>query len=124
MKNALRFLIVWNELWSLPLALILWWASPWLLRLVDPTAGTYDAGIFQIILFTVIQAMVYHAVAWILIKMTFPGVYKYIDVFLERSLFNKWENKENSLTQWQKSKFSLFVFALYLLYIALVSRIV
>lgn len=124
MKKLLKFFIVWNELWTLPLALILWWVSPWLLRLIDPTAGTYDAGIFQIILFTIIQFMVYHAVVWLIIKITFPGVYKYIDNIIENVLFSKWENKENSLTQWQKSKLSLFVFALYLLCIVMVSRIV
>jgi len=124
MKKLLKFLVTWNELWSLPLAMVLWWASPWLIRFIDPTAATYDGGIFQIILFTVIQFMVYHAVAWILLKITFPGIYWHIDNMLEFNLNQKWENKQNSLTEWQKSKLSLSLFALYLLCIVVLSRVV
>lgn len=126
MKTVLKFLIVWNELWTLPLAFILWWLSPYLLHIIDPTAGTYDAGIFQVILFTIVQFMIYHALAWIFLKITFPGVYKYLDDKIESKIN---ENPgmafpDRHYTEWQKAKLSLFVFALYLLSMVMLSRIV
>ena len=126
MKPILKFLLIWNELWTLPLAFILWWMSPYLLHMVDPTAGTYDSGIFQVILFTIIQFMVYHAVAWIMLKITFPGIYRHIDEVLEKKITETpgMAYPDRHYTEWQKAKLSLFLFALYLLCIVMLSRIV
>jgi hypothetical protein len=118
MKELRKFLYQWNELVSLPIAFVLWYFSGDLLRMIDPTAATYDAGIFQIILFAVIGGLTIHAVAWLLIKITFPGVYGYLDNFLEKNLIGN--DQQFSMTRWEKSKVVLWVFTLYLfLFVAL-----
>jgi hypothetical protein len=120
MKELRKFLYQWNELVSLPIAFVLWYFSGDLLRIIDPTAATYDAGIFQIILFAVIGGLIIHAVAWLLLKITFPGVYGYLDNFLEKNLIG---NDPHSMSRWEKSKLVLWVFTLYLLLFVALARI-
>jgi hypothetical protein len=130
MKNSiLNFLKNWHELFTLPLAILIWYISPSLLRLIDPTAGVYDAGIFQNILFAVIAVMVFHFFAWIMLKMTFPGVYNYLDTLLEQNLKSFPSNpnhphQNKPLDLWQRSKLVLFLFSLYFLAFILAFRVI
>lgn len=117
MRKIVNFLLSWNELLSIPIALLLWWASPVLIRWLDPTAATYDGGIFQQIIFAVIAVLVFHGMAWLLLKITFPHVYQYMDTLLEQNLknFNSPSGAAKPMTLWEKSKLVLFLFALYFL---------
>ena len=117
MKNLIKFLKDWNELLGIPIALILWILSPWLIRIIDPTAGTYDAGIFQVILFTIIQYFIYSAVAWLSFKYTFPEAYRQLD-----NMFLLDTHSPNNLTAWQKSQLVFGFFALSFLALVLLSR--
>jgi hypothetical protein len=116
MKKILRFFARWNELISLPLAVLLWVFSPQLIRMIDPTAGVYDAGIFQIIIFTLIQFFLFTGIAWIYLKMVFPRGYEVLD-----ELFT---NPLNQLSLWQKSKLALGLFSLLLLSLVFLSRVI
>jgi hypothetical protein len=90
-----------------------------LLHWIDPTAATYDAGIFQIILFTTIQILFYNGLAWILIKLTWPGMYKFLDSSLEeKALANE------SISEWEKCKMVLWIFTIYFMAIILLSRVI
>jgi hypothetical protein len=124
MKDILRkvrkFLRDWHELITLPIAMLLWVYSPTFLRWIDPTAASYDAGIFQIILFAIIELMVFNAVVWIIIKLTFPDVYKYLDEFLEKNL--KYKSSDQQISIWEKSKLVLWLFTLYFAAIVLLAR--
>lgn len=120
LKKLFRFLLRWNELITIPIGLILWKYSGLFLRWIDPTAATYDAGIFQVILFAIITFFILSGVIWIYIKITFPKVYKYLDDVLGSNL----ESKNEKMTQWEKSKIVLWLFSLLLLVITLLARIV
>lgn len=115
-----KFLAKWSELITIPIGFLLWYLSPTFLRWLDPTAATYDAGIFQIILFAIISFFIFAGVIWIYIKVTFPKVYKYLDDVLGSNL----SNKNEKMTQWEKSKVVLWLFSLFLLAIVLLARIV
>ena len=119
-KNLLnvvfRFICKWSELVTIPIALILWWLSPLILRGLDSTAATYDAGIFQAILFAIIAFFILIGVVWIYMKISFPKVYKFLDQAFGKNLdpeqadisFSKYTN----LTLWQKSVLVLWLFSL------------
>jgi hypothetical protein len=112
-----KFLAKWNEILTIPVALILWYFSPELLRLIDPTAATFDYGIFQIILFTIIQFLIYHGVAFLLFKWSWPKMYDFLDNTLEGIV-----SGNGSITIWEKIKLVLWIFTLYLVSLVLLSR--
>lgn len=118
--KLIKFLATWSEIITIPLGIILWYFSDTFLRWLDPTAATYDAGIFQIILFSIIQFFIYSGVIWIYLKITFPDIYNYLDNVLGKNL----DIKNEKLTQWEKSKIVLWLFSLFLLTIVLLARIV
>lgn len=56
---------LFEALIGIPLALIGLWASPMLYRMVDPTAGSFDLGILQSIIFPVLAVMAFNSLAYI-----------------------------------------------------------
>jgi hypothetical protein len=122
MKNILKFITKWSELITIPIAIMLWYFSDTFLRWLDPTSATYDAGIFQIILFSIIQFFILSGIVWIYIKITFPNVYKYLDDVLGNNLKEN-DIQKNNLTQWEKSKIVLWLFSLFLIVITLLARV-
>ena len=118
-KIMLNHLLSWHEYVTIPVALVLWYFSPKLLQLIDPTAATYDAGVFQVIIFTIIQFLIYNAVAWVVFKLTFPKMYKMLDDEIEHKVMNN-----GAITMWEKIKIVLWVFSLYLISIVLLSRVI
>lgn len=119
-KSFLNFLSRWIEIVTIPIGITLWYFSDEFLRFIDPTSASYDAGVFQIILFSIIQFFIYTGVIWIYIKITFPKVYKYLDDVLGENL-NKNNNK---MTQWEKSKIVLWLFSLFFIGIIILSRVI
>lgn len=116
-KRIIQFILKWNELLTIPLAFVLWWLSAPLLRTVDPTAGVYDAGIFQIILFALIAFLIFQAMAWITLKLSFPNVYKWLDDQLGMHINN------GILSPWEKAKIVLWLFSLFLLSMVFLARV-
>ncbi len=114
-----KFVVNWNEVLTIPIALILWYFSPVLLRMVDPTAATFDYGIFQLILFTIIQFLIYHGVAWLVFKWTWPKMYKFLDNTLESVIFGN-----GAITVWEKIKLVMWIFTLYLGSLIALSRVI
>jgi signal transduction histidine kinase len=116
LKKIIDILKEWKEeFWSIPLAFLLFFLSPYALRWIDPTAGVYDAGVFQIILFASICLLVFNGLAWVGVKIVFPEVFEYFQ--------NKFKTDFNNLTTWEKSKISLFVFSLFFAALVLLARI-
>lgn len=112
-----KFLLKWNEFLTIPIAIFLWYLSPFLLRLIDPTSAVYDAGIFQIILFTIIQFLIYHGVAWFIFKISFPKLYNFLDDKLEDYI------KSKEIKEYEKIKYVLWIFSVYLLSLVFLSRV-
>jgi hypothetical protein len=99
MKNILKKN---SEFLTLPLAFLLWFYSGDLLRLMDPTAATYDAGIFQNALYAVIVLLAFHAVVRAIMKMQWGTLDKHLDKYFETAFYK--------ITPWERLKISLFVF--------------
>jgi hypothetical protein len=111
-----KFLTDWSELLTLPTALVLWGYSDNLLRLLDPTAGTYDAGVFQLILFAILQLLALHGFVRLFMKLQWPTP----DIHLDKYFAVDFE----SLTPPQRICVSLSVFFGLLFALILLSRVI
>ena len=111
----MKFFKKWNEFLTIPLALLLWWASIPALRWLDPTSAVYDAGVFQTIIFAIIAVLTFNGFAWLLLKINFPIIYKHLDDNLDKDF--------KILPRWQQALYALCIFALYLLSLVLVIQI-
>ena len=119
----------WNEFWGIPIALLAFLGFPFLLRLVDSTAGSYDLSVLQSLLLGVLAFWFVKGVAWWLLRLDFPEVYRWLDDQLETLFAEKkaqknaqssnHDSKEEGLHSWQKARLrtvvSLSLYALYLL---------
>ncbi|MEI2758974.1 MAG: hypothetical protein V9G42_06005 [Bacteroidia bacterium] len=106
--NLLRWFKTWLlELWTIPLAIVVFISSVPVLRFIDPTSATYDAGILQKILFAVIASLVFNGLAWAGIRM----VWKELFVFFQTQFKTDFNNLSNIHKVWV----GLFVFSLYFL---------
>jgi len=102
MKKIVLFFKKHPEILFLAAAMIVWILSTPVLRFFDETAGVFDAGIFQIPIFAVIEYCIYGSTAWFTLKILFPTIRKYLQ--------NEFKNDFKELTKWQKSLLSLCVF--------------
>jgi hypothetical protein len=118
LKKIWKVIIDWNEFITVPLAFILWYLSPLLLRSIDPTSAVYDAGIFQVIIFTTIQMLIYNGIIWFILKITWPKLYNFLDDIFEG------EGEIKGLSTWERVKMVLFIFAIYFIGIILLSRVI
>ena len=103
------------ELVVIPLMLICWYYSIWLLHYIDGGAGTFDYGVFQIIIFSAIQFSVYLALAWFLLKLFNGTVRRFIE-FDFKKIFK-------DLDPWQKTKLSFCIFGFVVLCYVLLARV-
>jgi hypothetical protein len=117
MKTFLNFLIMvlaviksffkkYHELITIPVGFAIWMLSVHVLRWMDPTAAVFDAGVFQVPIFAIIQFIIYVAIAWIILGIVFGTFQKYLK-------FNMKTDFEN-IQPWQKLKltYSAFFFLL------------
>ncbi|WP_083867475.1 hypothetical protein [Fulvivirga imtechensis] len=114
-KDLWNYVKIWRELSSIAVGIILWMKSHILLRWIDPTSATYDAGIFQIILFAVIALFVLHGVIRILMKLIWPTTDAYLD--------NQFANDFKTLESWQKLKLTTSIFFAFLFAAVLLARV-
>lgn len=115
----------WNEFWGIPVALLAFLGFPFLLRLVDSTVGSYDLSVLQSLLLGVLAFWFVKGVAWWLLRLDFPEVYRWLDDQLETLFAEKkaescnHDSKEEERHSWQKARLrtvvSLSLYALYLL---------
>jgi len=103
------------ELVVIPTMLICWYGSIKLLYYIDGGSGTFDYGVFQIIIFSAIQFSVYLSLAWLLLKMFNGTVRKFIQ-FDFKKVFKE-------LQPWEKIKFSFCVFGFIILCYVLLARV-
>ena len=101
-KMIISFFKRHPELLFLAAAILVWISSTPVLRFFDQTAGVFDAGIFQIPIFTVIEFCIYGLVAWFTLKIQYPTIRRYLQY--------EFKSDFNGLTPWQKAKLSFCVF--------------
>ena len=116
LRGLWNYLKVWRELFSLAVGLLLWVKSGILLHWLDPTAGTYDAGIFQVYLFAIIGLFVLHGVVRILMKLIWPTVDTYLD--------HNFRQDFQTLSPWQKLTLSSAIFFAFLWSVVLLARVI
>jgi len=122
-KQMVKFVSNWNELITIPLGFALFYFFPLLLRMIDPVAGCYDIGILHAAIAAISIMLIIHGFAWLLLRITFPGVYKYLDDTFETFIIRSDSLNSNPtkrdhfllLTTFQKCVISLSIFSLYLL---------
>jgi hypothetical protein len=114
MNRLKNFFKSYPELLSVPVALAIWVVSIYVLRWFDRTSGVFDAGIFQIIIFTVIQLFVYVSIAWMVMGIVFGS--------LRRFLKSGYKKEFEILTTWQKVILSYAVFFMLLFALVLLSH--
>lgn len=103
----ISFLRRWNELGLVIGCLLLWPFVPVVLRILDPTAAAFDAGVLHPLYIAMLAFGSLHAFVWVGIKLNFHTVW----FFFQRQFVANF----NDLTPWQKIFCCLSVFALYLL---------
>jgi hypothetical protein len=134
LKKIYKFLFLeWNEFISIPLGLMLFFWFPKLLRYFDNTAAAYDAGVLHSFIIAISGMLIIHGFAWLLLKITFPGIYNFFDNIFESHInskigYNPYDTPSpnqlhNSLSIWQKCVLSLSLFSVYLLGTILLARI-
>lgn len=103
------FLKTWKEeLIGIPIALSLFYFSPSILRLIDPTSGAFDIGVLHKIALMAIQLLICSAMSWIGVRLTFPELFKYF----QKEFWYSFQNLND--TEWRKLKTALFVYCFYL----------
>ena len=102
MKKTVDFIKKYPEILAIPIALIVWKFSVYFLRFLDPTSATYDAGIFQIPIFAIIQFFVFVSIAWLTLKIMYGTLRKYLQFDFKAEFQN--------LDKWQKMKLAYGVF--------------
>jgi hypothetical protein len=127
LKAFKKFLIQWNEFITIPLAIVFFWLGGAFIRLVDPTAGLFDGGIFQIVIFAVAAFLFLHGIAWLILKITFPAAFTFLDEVFEVEISDP-ENKpipqEWKLTKYQKCVLVLLYFFGCLFAMVLLARVI
>jgi hypothetical protein len=115
MKSKLiKFFKRYPELLTIPAGFIVWMLSVHVLRFFDPTSGVFDAGVFQIPIFAIIQFFVYVSIAWLMLGVIFGTFKKY--------LLNEMKYDFRKLEPWQKLKLSYSVFFLLVVLLAYLAR--
>jgi hypothetical protein len=66
-----------NEAIGIALAVALFLCTPHFLRLLDPTAGGYDAGVLHVIVFALVAVLTFSFLSWVGTKINFPEVFDY-----------------------------------------------
>jgi len=106
LKAIKSFLKKYPEVLSIPAALGIWIASITVLRWADPTSAVFDAGVFQIPLFSILQLLVYLSIAWLVMGLLFGTARKFLKNDLKTTF--------TTLSSWEKLKFAYGVFFLLL----------
>lgn len=105
-----------KEYTALIIMVALFFISTTVLRWLDPTAATFDAGVLQVINLTLVKMAVYSIVTWSIFQTIWPDLAIYF-----KSSFS---SEFLTLKPCQKIFISLFVYFFYLLSLVLLSRVV
>lgn len=132
MKKLFNFIFrEWNEFLSIPLGLLLFFGFPYVLRFFDSTSAAYDGGVLHSFVAAIVGMLLIHGFAWILLKITFPKLYRFFDSMFEEHIFKKASfnatlterDKHLTLSTWQKCVLALSYFSLLLLGTVLLANI-
>lgn len=116
MRRLKEFYLLWKEeIWGMPIAILLWYTAPIWLRWLDPTAAVLDAGVLQIILFAIIAFLAFKTIAWISIACTFPEVFRFRQKYFRKSFYH--------LNNTQKIVLCVSIYCFYLFVLSLLVQV-
>ena len=98
----------------LTMAVLLFLVSPFLLRCYDPTAGTFDVGVLQVNITSIISLFIFCSVSWLMLKVIWPDLRNFFE--------NEFGDAFKSLTSWQKILTSLFVYCFIVLVLVMLNQ--
>lgn len=113
-KKFVRFLMNWHEIITIPTGIALFYFTPLLLRMVDPTSAGFDLGVLHSIVFAIAAMLIISGFAFIMIKVNFPSVFRFIDEVFEGNFYQQNLGNSINLSNYQKCVLSLLLFAIYL----------
>lgn len=120
MKDLLGNFFAWlkkqNEYLPMIIAVLVFYVSPYVLRAIDPTAGTYDVGVLQVIILTIIMFCVFQSVVWMALKVNWLSIRCYFE--------DRFSTDFKTLQPWQKIVISLCVYFSLLFALVLLSRVI
>jgi len=96
------------------LAFLLFVIAPSIYRFIDPTAGSYDVGVLQLINFSLVSILTFSFLSWLGIKINFKEIFQYLQTDFQKDF--------NSLEKWQKVKISLLLYLSYLLLFVIMAK--
>lgn len=102
-----------TECLTVILMVVLFFLSSTVLRWLDPTAGTFDAGVLQTINLTLVKYAVFLLVTWFSFGFIWPDL-RHFMIYYFKSTFNQ-------LTPWQKILFSSSIYCFHLLTLVVLS---
>ena len=103
MTHFRKLLMKYNGWLGFAVATLLFFAAPPLYRLVDPTAGQFDAGYIHPIVYAAVVVCFASGLAFFMVILTAPGLHRQFDKFLEQE-------------SWLVTDQIKYAFALYALY--------
>lgn len=104
-----------KEYTALIMAFVVYFVSPYVLRLIDPTAGSYDAGVLQIMVIATIQFAVFQAITWSVVKNIWPAIGAYMKEFFNADFLK--------LDPWQRILISVLVYFAVFTALVMLSRV-
>lgn len=99
---------------TVPLAVLSFFLIVPVLRMADPTAAAFDAGVFQIPVFSASLFFFYLAIAWLAFRIIFGNHYRFLTTEMKSNFQN--------LTSWQKLKLSYYIYFLLVALLVMLSK--
>lgn len=84
-----KFLQHFNGWLLFAVASVLFFAVPPLYRIIDPTAGQFDAGYIHPIIYGAVVISFFIGFSWLALKLLAPGVHSELDRYLEDPVKNQ-----------------------------------
>lgn len=106
-----KFLADWNELWLLPLALLIYFVVVPFLQTIDPNVGTFSLEYLLRLVMLMVYFIWIHGLAWLFFKLFWPELYFNIGVWTKQFL--------HTAPLWQRTLLSISIFCFYLLLLVL-----
>ncbi|MEO8887304.1 MAG: hypothetical protein ABI367_14655 [Mucilaginibacter sp.] len=95
-------------------AILLFFLSPSVFRMIDPTAGVYDIGVLQNNITAIVSLLIFEVVAWKILCFIWPAIHRYFDKHFVTD-FNK-------LLPWQKISASLALYCFLVFCLVMLSK--
>ena len=102
MKIIKYWVNAYKEYLLIIIAILLFFLSPYVFRMIDPTAGVYDIGVLQNNITAIISLLIFQVVAWNVLCFIWPSIHTYFD--------KHFVNDFNRLIPWQKIAVSVLLY--------------